>query len=528
MEKTNEIPQFWAAELLKFNTFKPGDEQISFKEYVNRMKEGQNDISHITDESIAAVSSSSFRENLRRKGYEVFYMADPVDEFAVQQPKECDGTKLKSTMEEDLEADIAKCTGAAASIRQLHRSQEQQTVQGRRVEREKEKQGEEEKGVGEKRKKEERELDGKEERRGTEGEREKEEEEKENEVEKDVTGWTEVTRNKRKKMVQIFVKVDGMKTVAMDVSPEDKAQKILNAVSKSDRDVYVTSGGRILRGSDKLKNCGVRDGSAVQVMSRMRGGGKHKDKKGKEEKKKQVAQLDDGMCAMACEQMRQVMETLRTLADNSTGEDKRRVVEYVEELRKAIIGLRKQARGEELQRVAELEESLKKLEEEMILWSVEEQEQQRQEEQEHAVMRKGKGKGNGGKGEHASRKGKFGGKGAVKMVNGDDEGEEADKEKGGTRNLRWADCEEEEERDKEQQRESGTSQERSRALCGWMAVMRNRKDMEDQPEVRGVRCVDEWRCGARRARSRKNEEDKEVKERDRRCRVRKMRRMSGP
>ena len=30
------------------------------------------------------------------------------------------------------------------------------------------------------------------------------------------------------------------------------------------------------------------------------------------------------------------------------------------------------------------------------------------------------------------------------MVNGDDEGEEADKEKGGTRNLRWADCEEEE------------------------------------------------------------------------------------
>ena len=70
VEKTTEIPQ------LRFNTSKPGDEQISFKEYVNRMKEGQNDISHITDESIAVVSSSSFRENLRRKGYEVLYMAD--------------------------------------------------------------------------------------------------------------------------------------------------------------------------------------------------------------------------------------------------------------------------------------------------------------------------------------------------------------------------------------------------------------------------------------------------------------------
>ena len=349
VEKTTEIPQIWAAELLKFNTSKPGDEQISFKEYVNCMKERQNVISHITDESIAAVSSSSFRENLRRKGYEVFHMADHVDEFAVQQPKECDGTKPKSTMEEDLEADIAKRTGAAASIRQPHKSQEQ----GRRVEREKEKQGEEEKGVGEKRKKEERESDGKEERRGTEGERVARKEGKENEVEKDVTGWTEVTRNKRKKMVQIFVKVDEMKTVAMEVSPEDKVQKILNIMSKSDRDVYVTSGGRILKGSDKLKSCEVRDGSTVEVKSRTRGGGKHKDKKGKEEKKKQVAQLDDGMCAMACEQMRQVMETLKTLADNSTGEDKRRVVENVEELRKAIIGLRKQARGEELQRVAE-------------------------------------------------------------------------------------------------------------------------------------------------------------------------------
>ena len=109
-------------------------------------------------------------------------------------------------------------------------------------------------------------------------------------VVKDVTGWTEVTRNKRKKMVQIFVKMDGMKTVVMEVSPEDKVQKILNTVSGSDRDVYVTSGGRILRRSDKLKSCEVRDGSTVEVTSRLRGGGRHKDKKNRVEKK-QVAIL---------------------------------------------------------------------------------------------------------------------------------------------------------------------------------------------------------------------------------------------
>ena len=48
-------------------------------------------------------------------------------------------------------------------------------------------------------------------------------------------------------MVQIFVKVDGMKMVAMEVSPEDTVQKILNTVSGSDWDVHVTCEGRILR-----------------------------------------------------------------------------------------------------------------------------------------------------------------------------------------------------------------------------------------------------------------------------------------
>merc|ERR1711908_269591 len=80
-----------------------GDEQISFKEYIDRMKEGQNDIYYITGESIAAVSSSPFLESLRKKGLEVLYMVDPVDEYAVQQLKEFDGKKLKSTTKEGLD-----------------------------------------------------------------------------------------------------------------------------------------------------------------------------------------------------------------------------------------------------------------------------------------------------------------------------------------------------------------------------------------------------------------------------------------
>uniref|UniRef100_A0A7S3WPE2 Heat shock protein 90 n=2 Tax=Sar TaxID=2698737 RepID=A0A7S3WPE2_9SPIT len=91
------------AELLRFNTSKSGDEQISLKEYVDRMKEGQNDIYYITGESIAQVSSSPFLETMRKKGLEVLYMVDPVDEYCVQQLKEFDGKKLKSTTKEGLD-----------------------------------------------------------------------------------------------------------------------------------------------------------------------------------------------------------------------------------------------------------------------------------------------------------------------------------------------------------------------------------------------------------------------------------------
>merc|ERR1711861_83541 len=91
------------AELMRYHTSKSGDEQISLKEYVDRMKEGQADIYYITGESIAAVSSSPFIETLRKKGLEVIYMVDPVDEYAVQQLKEFDGKKLKSVTKEGLD-----------------------------------------------------------------------------------------------------------------------------------------------------------------------------------------------------------------------------------------------------------------------------------------------------------------------------------------------------------------------------------------------------------------------------------------
>merc|ERR1712087_926361 len=93
------------AELMRFQTSKSGDDIVSLKEYIDRMKEGQSDIYYITGESIASVSSSPFIETLKKKGIEVVYMVDPIDEYCVQQLKEYEGKKLKSVTKEGLDLD---------------------------------------------------------------------------------------------------------------------------------------------------------------------------------------------------------------------------------------------------------------------------------------------------------------------------------------------------------------------------------------------------------------------------------------
>jgi molecular chaperone HtpG len=72
------------ADLLRWHTSKSGEDLISFKDYVSKMKEGQKGIYYITGESRAAVSNSPFIESLKKKGIEVIFMVDPIDEYAVQ------------------------------------------------------------------------------------------------------------------------------------------------------------------------------------------------------------------------------------------------------------------------------------------------------------------------------------------------------------------------------------------------------------------------------------------------------------
>jgi len=67
------------------------------------MKENQDSIYFMTGESKEAVSGSAFVERLTKKGYEVLYMTEPIDEYCVQQLKEYDGNKLVSVTKEGLQ-----------------------------------------------------------------------------------------------------------------------------------------------------------------------------------------------------------------------------------------------------------------------------------------------------------------------------------------------------------------------------------------------------------------------------------------
>ncbi len=86
------------AGLLRFTSTKSSTEEpdVSLRDYVTRMKEGQEEIYYLLAPTLAAATTSPHLEAFRKKGIEVLLLGEAVDNWVVSSLREFDGKRLQS------------------------------------------------------------------------------------------------------------------------------------------------------------------------------------------------------------------------------------------------------------------------------------------------------------------------------------------------------------------------------------------------------------------------------------------------
>ncbi|KAL7982330.1 hypothetical protein Chor_009928, partial [Crotalus horridus] len=93
------------AKLLRFQSSNHESNTTSLDQYVERMKEKQDKIYFMAGSSRKEAESSPFVERLLKKGYEVIYLTEPVDEYCIQALPEFDNKRFQNVAKEGVKFD---------------------------------------------------------------------------------------------------------------------------------------------------------------------------------------------------------------------------------------------------------------------------------------------------------------------------------------------------------------------------------------------------------------------------------------
>jgi molecular chaperone HtpG len=92
------------AELLRFESMQtPAGKLVSLKQYLDAMPESQKEIYYVTGLGRRAVEQSPHLEAFKKRGYDVLFLVDPIDEWVVKSLPDYEKRKLKSVAHGDID-----------------------------------------------------------------------------------------------------------------------------------------------------------------------------------------------------------------------------------------------------------------------------------------------------------------------------------------------------------------------------------------------------------------------------------------
>ncbi|KER19524.1 hypothetical protein T265_15515, partial [Opisthorchis viverrini] len=106
------------SKLLRFRTSLSGEKMSNLTDYVSHMKKDQDKIFYLTASSLVEARSSPFVERLVKKGYEIVYMIDPLDEFMMQSFTEFESKPLQNVARDGLSLDTSETKKALRELQQ--------------------------------------------------------------------------------------------------------------------------------------------------------------------------------------------------------------------------------------------------------------------------------------------------------------------------------------------------------------------------------------------------------------------------